>query len=180
MVNTDQLIARGLRAYELGRFLTALRVALVVVPLAGLALLESTGREACACLASLLLVLVVWLRWRDRRGTEAVTTGLVAGCLPLLAGLVLSSVDLRCGLAGADSYCTLFSLLLGVGAGSLVSIRHVRCDARVRGLLTAVAITGLAASVGCVRLGAVGLVSMMLGIALGSLAGGTCTRKPVS
>jgi hypothetical protein len=179
MVTPEQLLTRGLRAYELGRFLAALRVALVVVPIAGLALIEATGRGACACLASVLLVATVWLRWRDRPGSEAVTTGLLAGSLPLLAGLVLSSLGLQCGLIGAESYCTLFSLLLGLGAGLLVWFRPAHTKGRVRGLLTALAIAGLAAGIGCVRLGTLGLVSMMLGLVLGCLIGQLRTEKPL-
>jgi hypothetical protein len=178
MVTAEELVTRGLRAYELGRFLTALRVALVVVPIAGLALIESTGRGACACLAGVLLVASVWLRWRDRPGTEAVTTGLLAGTFPFLAGLGLSSVGLQCGLAGAESYCTIFSLLLGLGGGFLVSLRPTRWKVRVRGLLTALAIAALAASIGCVRLGTLGLLSMMFGLLLGSLVGQMRTGKP--
>jgi hypothetical protein len=68
MVNSKELAARGLRAYELGRLVTASRVALVLVPLAALCLFETSGREACACLSVLLLGSAIWLRWRDRAG----------------------------------------------------------------------------------------------------------------
>ena len=79
MVNLEKLRADGLRAYEVGRLRAALRAALVVVPVALLCVLETGEREACACLGVLLLGAAVFLRWRNRRGMEDVTTGLVAG-----------------------------------------------------------------------------------------------------
>jgi hypothetical protein len=168
MVNPEELAARGLRAYELGRLRAALRVATVIVPVAALCLLESQGREACACFAVVLLGSAVWLRWRDREGMESVTTGLLAAALPLIGGLVLARFDLRCGLAGSETYCTAFAFLIGSSAGVVVALREARWRRRFSSLFTAVAITSLAAGLGCIRLGLVGLASMAVGLALGS------------
>jgi hypothetical protein len=177
MVTPEELTARGLRAYEMGRVLTALRVALVVIPVAGVCLVERTGREACACLAVILLGTAVWLRWRDRSGMEAVKTGLLAGSIPLAAGLALERLGLRCGLAETESFCTTFAVLLGAGAGAMISVKQSRFRGRVSGLLTAGAIAGLAAALGCVRLGIFGVTSMLVGIALGSLAGAAIAKR---
>lgn len=171
MVNPEELTEKGLRAYELGRLLAALRVALVVVPLAALCLVESRGRSAVACLSVILLGTTVWLRWRDRRGTDAVTTGLVAGGLPLVAGLVVDRLDLHCGFSGGDSFCTTFSILLGAGAGMLITANQRGAGARASSLFTAAAVAALAAGLGCVRLGVVGVGSMLAGVVLGSLLG---------
>jgi len=176
MVSPEELTARGLRAYEAGRLVAALRVALVIVPVTVLCLLEPEGRETCACLAVVLLGSAVWLRFRDRRGMQAVTTGLLAGAIPLLAGITLSRFDLRCGLAAGDTFCSAFSLLLGSGAGVFVSLREARWGSRLSGLVTAAAISALAAALGCVRLGLFGLVALFAGIALGAAAGTWCRR----
>jgi hypothetical protein len=136
-------LARSLRAYEIGRILTALRVALVVIPIATLCLIERTGREACACLTFILLASAVWLRWRNRRGMDSVNTGLAAGSLPLLAGIVFDRLDLRCGLAGLESFCTTFAVLLGTGAGAMISVTQSRLEARASSVLTAGAVAGL-------------------------------------
>jgi len=61
----------------------ALRVAIVLLPVIALCLLEPVGREGCACCAVLLLGAAVWLRFRNRLGVESVTTGLLAGAVPL-------------------------------------------------------------------------------------------------
>jgi hypothetical protein len=170
MVNLEELRARGLRAYETGRMRTASRIAVLLIPVAAVCLLETRGREACACLASLLLGLSIWLRWRDRRGTEVVTTGLLAGSIPLVAGLVLARLGFRCDSAGAASFCTTFSLLAGVSAGLWVAFRSTRGHARFWTWFTAGAIAALAASLGCVRLGVVGVASVVFGVAVGTAA----------
>jgi hypothetical protein len=173
MVNLEQLRVRGLRAYEVGRVRAASRVALILVPAVALCLLEARGRQTCACLSVLLLGLAIWLRWRDRRGMEVVTTGLLAGSVPLVAGLVLARLGLHCGAAGAASFCTGFSLLVGIGAGVLIAMREARQQARLWSGVTAVTIAGLAAGLGCVRLGVMGIVSVMVGMAVGIMAAAT-------
>jgi hypothetical protein len=108
---------------------------------------------------------------------EAVKTGLLAGSIPLLAGLALERLGLRCGLSGAESFCTTLAVLLGAGAGTMISVKQSCFGARVSGLLTAGAIAGLAAALGCVRLGVFGVASMLAGIVLGSLAGAVIARR---
>jgi hypothetical protein len=177
MATTEELTVRGLRAYEVGRLLTALRVALVVVPVAAVCLVERTGREACGCLAFILLATVVWLRWRNRRGMDAVQAGLVAASLPLAVGLLFDRLGLRCGFAGAESFCTTFAVLLGTAAGVMISLTQSRLGARTSSVLTAAAVAGLAAALGCVRLGALGVTSMLVGIVLGAVAGAAGVRR---
>ncbi len=177
MVNPEELTWRGLRAYEIGRAWKASRVALVLVPIAALCLLEARGRGSCASLAVVLLGVAVWLRWRDREGTEAVTTGLVAGALPLLLGVVLARFDVRCGFAGGETYCTAGSLLVGTLSGLVIPLRDTRWRRRLGSVVSAGAIAGLAAALGCIRLGVVGVASMVAGIALGSIVGGLPARR---
>jgi hypothetical protein len=177
MVNLDDLRTRGLRAYELGRLQTASRIALLLLPVTAVCLLEDRGREACACLGMLLIGLAVWLRWRDRRGMDSVTTGLLAGSLPLVAGLVLARLDLRCGLAGASAFCTAFAVLIGGAAGVLVAVREREWRGRFQSWLMAGTIAALAASLGYVRLGAWGVAGVIGGIALGIAATAIARRR---
>ena len=177
MVSREQLRIEGLRAYELGRLRSASRIAIVLVPLATVCLFESRGRAACACVAAILLSLCVWLRWRDRRGFEVVTTGLQAGSIPLLAGLALDRLGIECGLAGAASYCTGFAALVGAGAGSYIGVRERHWPGRLGSLCTAGAVAALAAVLGCVRLGLVGVAGVVAGIALGAIAVGSTSSS---
>lgn len=178
MVSRAQLRSHGLRAYELGRLKTALRVGLVILPLAGLCLIESRGREACACVAVVLLVLCVWLRWRDRQGYEVVAMGLRAGAFPLLLGLLFDRFGLQCGLAEGASFCTASALIVGGVAGGYVGFKVRSWHGRFMGLLTAAAVAGLAAGLGCVRLGVLGVTSVVAGIAAGIVLSSLFTRRP--
>ena len=143
MVNLEHLRARGLWAYETGRARMASRIALIVIPAAVVCLLEVKGREACACVSVLLLGLAMWLRWRDRQGTEAVTTGLLAGSIPLAAGFVLA----RCAADGSASLCLGFSVLVGLGAGAVIAVREARQRERFWGWFTAGAVAAHGAPV---------------------------------
>jgi hypothetical protein len=169
MVSRDHLRSGGLRAYELGRLRSAARIMLVLVPLAAVCLIESRGRAACVCVAGVLISLCLWLRWRDRRGFEIAATGLQAGTIPLFAGLVLERLGVECGFAGAQSYCTGFAALIGFGAGAYVGVREHQWRGRLGSLVTAGAVAVLAAILGCVRLGLVGVSAVVAGIALGAL-----------
>ena len=167
MVSREHLRSYGLRAYEVGRLRAASRVGLVLVPVVAVCLFESRGREACACCASLLLSMAIWLRWRDRAGLESVATGLQAGSIPLVAGLLLERFDLRCGLAGASSLCTAFAVLLGGAGGVFIGVREHEGRARLGSWIAAGVIAVLASSLGCLRLGVVGVASVVTGVALG-------------
>jgi len=172
MVNLETLTAQSLRHYERGRLRMAARVALVLAPIVAVCLLEPTGREACVCCAALLSSASVWLRFRNRAGVESVSTGLLAGGIPLAALLALTQLDPRCATAGLFSYCTGFSLLVGAAAGAVVALRE-RERAPVSGhWLLAVGVALLTASLGCVRLG----IASMVGVAVGVLVGRASIR----
>jgi hypothetical protein len=173
MVNLETLTARSLRHYELGRLRMAASVAIVLIPIAAVCLLEPSGREACACCAALLLAASVWLRFRSRAGVESVSTGLLAGGIPLAAMLVLTRIDPGCATAGLLSYCTGFSLLVGAAAGAVVALRERGRAPLSSHWLLAVGVAVLTASLGCVRLGVVSIV----GVAVGILVGRTSARS---
>ncbi len=170
MVNLEELKMRSLRAYELGRLRSASRIAFLLIPLIALCLVERRGREASTCTALVLLGLAVWLRWRDRIGAENVTTGLLAGSLPLASGLFLDSVGVECSLAGGSVFCNGFALLVGTVGGALIGLRGRQRRERLYNWLTAGSIAVLSASLGCIRLGVVGVAGVIAGVALGSVA----------
>ncbi len=173
MVNLETLTTRSLRHYELGRLRMAARIALVLAPVVAISLLEPVGREASACCAALLLAVTVWLRFRSRRGLESVSTGLLAGSIPLAAALVLMRLDPACATADLLSYCTGFSLLIGSAAGFVVALRERGTVAISSHWLTAVGVALLTASLGCVRLG----LASVAGVAIGMLVGRASMRS---
>lgn len=168
MVNREQLKTNGMRAYEAGRLRAAARVTLLLVPAALLCLLETQAREACACLAVALLGLAVGLRWWDRQGVENVTTGLTAGIVPLFFGMALDHLGLRCGFTADSSLCAALALLAGGCAGAYIGTGERRSPRQLRSWVSSTMVAALAASLGCVRLGTVGLASAVAGIVVGT------------
>jgi len=171
MANLDQLTIRAMRAYEIGRLKAATRVAWALVPIALLCLLEAKTRDACSCLAVVLLGVSVWLRWRDRSGSEAVTSGLLAGGIPLLAGLVLARFDIDCGTIATAPACNVLSVLVGVVAGAVIALREAKRRTRFPSVVAAAAVSVLAASLGCLRLGIASVLSVAFGIFVGAAFG---------
>jgi len=167
MVNLEILTARSLRHYELGRLRMALRIAIVLVPIIAVCLLEPVGREACACCAALLLAAAIWLRFRNRVGVESVTTGLLAGAVPLSAALVLTQLDPGCATAGPLSFCTAFSVVIGGAAGVVVALRERARTSLTGHWVLAGSIAILAASLGCARLGLASIIGVAVGVVVG-------------
>lgn len=180
MVSREELRLQGMRAYEVGRLRAASRVAFVLIPAVSLCLLESRGRPACACVAAALVGVCVWLRWKDRRGFEVVASGLRAGSIPLVAGLLFDRLGIECGTVGASSYCTAIAALFGVAAGGFIGVRTHDSPERLWGFMAATTVAILVATVGCVRLGLVGVVSVVAGIALGTIVTAAIAGVPAS
>jgi hypothetical protein len=161
MVDLEQLKTRGLRAYEWARLRMALRAAVFLVP-AFLGCWFVGDRELCACLMPLLAGAVFWLRWRDRRGVDDVTIGLTAGSLPLVAGLLLSSLSTTCG----GPMCLAISTLVGAAAGLLVATN--RRPTGLSSWVAATSIAAVAAVLGCSALGLFGILGVVAGVVAGS------------
>jgi hypothetical protein len=148
----------------------AARVAVVLAPIIFVCLLEPVGREACACCAALLLGASVWLRFRNRVGLESVTTGLLAGAIPLAAALVLKQADPGCTTAGLISACTAFSVLIGGAAGALVALRERLSPSVPTSWLLVAGVALLTASLGCARLGLASIGGVAVGLLVGRLS----------
>jgi hypothetical protein len=93
-----------------------------------------------------------------------------------MAGLALDRFDLQCGLAEGSTLCTGFSLLVGGAAGVFIGVREGKQKRRLWSAVTTAAIAALAASLGCLRLGVVGVASVVAGIALGVVGAATASR----
>jgi hypothetical protein len=172
MVNLEQLRARGLRAYELGRLRAALRILAVLVPAVAVCCLATSARPACGCIAVALVAIAVWLRWRSRRGAEEVTLGLCAGGVPLVAGLVVAHIAPLCPFPAMAPLCSIAGATAGVFGGFWLGVRERRSRAAARSWVMAGVVGALAASLGCLELGLSGLLGATMGIAFGSAIGG--------
>lgn len=171
MVNRERLMAGGLRAYELGRLRGALRAALYLAPLSLVCAFETGQRETCGCLGVVLVAVSVFLRWRNRRGVESVTDGLVAGTIPLLVGLIAARAAPGSANGPPLSVCTAICLAAGLAAGAWIGIRTADAPDRLARGAAAVGVAVLAGSLGCVGLG----TFAVLAVGVGLLVGGAVT-----
>lgn len=162
----DALHRRARRAYELGRLGAALPCALVVPPLAFLALQSCPhSGEFLAVIATLTAAVLVGLRWRGQDFGRAVIPGILIG----LAGYAVPLVAVACNLCPLTPSPLLFGLCIAGGATSgLALTAHCLlrdCCSREH-VLSAGATAGLIAAMGCAPAGLAGLVGMALALAL--------------
>jgi len=171
MVDLERLRSRGLRAYEGARLRMALRATLLLAPIFAVCWLVG-DRELCACLMPLMAALVVWLRWRDRRGIDDASVGLLAGAIPLVVGVVLTALGAHCG----GSLCSIGSALAGVAAGAWVASDVRRRGPTLSSWLAATSIAAAAAVLGCSALGVMGIAGVLGGVVVGTGLGAALPR----
>lgn len=177
MIDLENLAKQARGVAERSRVRMALRVALIVLPLACIPIGGGANAGACACLGLVLLALAALLRWRDRTGRDAVTTGLALGAIPLLAAVGLRACGIECAqlwsLGEAEVACFAAGAIAGIAASLLVS----RSDGerRKRWLMT-LGVASLTATLGCVGLGTAGVLSTLVAM----IASATIVWIPVS
>lgn len=143
-------------AYERARFISATRIAALVIPLTALCVFETRSILRTGALGLVLLVLAVALRWRQHHGFATVSAGLRSGLLPLAAALGLCRFAPSCPPHIALALCIGAGLLAGAVAGrSLTGL-----DLQRHQQLSAATVAALTAALGCLAFGA--------GIALGA------------
>lgn len=151
MVDQEQLYRRALLSYELGRLRMSSRVLLFLVPLAILCTVLSSNRIVCAVVALFTVTLAVVLRWFDKRGVQAVDTGLKAGVLPLLVSVAL----MQAGCSGDAALCTTICVVAGTLAGAGTGFQLARRRAGPFVWLSSLTVALLVAALGSLDLGLV-------------------------
>lgn len=165
MVDLAVLAERAQRVAERSRARMACRIAWVIVLLGLVPFAAGAPIEACACLGGALFAVAAYFRWRDRTGVDAVTAGLLLGTVPLLAALGLRACGLECARFGAMGEAELACFAAGAVAGvaaSLVAAR--RSQPRRRAWLITLLVASLTAALGCVGLGAAGVISTLVAL----------------
>jgi len=176
MVNREELKKEAMRAYEVGRLHNAARAAWVLVPATIVCAVGTGAGDRCACIGVLLLTVAIFLRWRDRRGTENVRNGVLAGSLPMIAGLVVGRLSPGCVGAPLFSACTGVCLTFGILSGFWLGLRTPRGAANLPTGLVAAGISILAASLGCAGLGIAGVAGVAVGLLFGTASGMAAVR----
>jgi hypothetical protein len=164
------LQARARSAYERGRLRAALPLTATSVPMVALALL-ATGRLAATLAGgALLAALLAAASWRGQDFARGARTGLLAGLGPYLLPLATRCTAHLC----VDGVCLLYPAVCisgGVLAGLAVVFLARRAVPRAPSAAyvgAALAVAGLAGSLGCVMAGAVGVFGMAGGLAVGA------------
>jgi hypothetical protein len=162
------LAARACHAYELGRLNSALRRAVLLLPVAGLTLICCPD-PARSLVAEFGLVAVVTIcLWRGEALQRGVRPGLVAGVVPLSIPLVAQMTGHMCQ-AGRCLLDPTVCILAGIAGGVALGVFAPRPrDAHGIPLVTASLIAGLTGSVGCWMYGLVGIGGMVVGLVAGA------------
>ena len=152
----DDLKTRARRAYEWARFRRAL-------PWAVPAILFGIGASTVGvALAVVLASVVVALSWRGQDYGRAVLPGLAVGLLGFVAPTGWEMWNTSCC---AGMSCTTECLAVcasGGIAGGAVLFRHVRRSSLGRsGALAALGVASLATGIGCLQMGATGLIGVL-------------------
>ena len=168
MVSRDLLLNSGRRAYEIGRLRAATRIAWLVAPVVALCALATGAGEACACVGTALVGLAVLLRWRSRREGASVRDGLVAGTLPLVAGLFVTLFPPTWANTSLSSGEALVCATVALLAGAWLGRRLVRGSATLVNWSHAAGVATLVAALGSAGLGLFASASTTLSLLLGS------------
>jgi hypothetical protein len=169
MVDLGQLERRARRVAGWGRARMAARVGVAVAPIAFLAVMAGGEVEACACLGGLLFAVAGLLRFWGREGVDAVRLGLGMGLVPLFAALALRTCGVDCAPLSRFGQAELLCVLAGVAAGAGVALRASHDHASVRTWALATGVASATAALGCVGLGAGGLLVTLASVAAASL-----------
>src|SRR5262245_41662279 len=167
MRDSAQLYATARRSYERGRALAAMRVIVIIVPLAALCARETGEGWRCAVVAAALLSVSIVARWRLPRGFRAVEAGLVTGAIPMLVALILCRFASAWPPGAALGVCTAAGFVSGLLAGSATRVSTAN-DRLWHAPVTAAVVAGLTAALGCVGIGIGTAIGGTAAVALGS------------
>jgi hypothetical protein len=169
--------ARARRAYELGRWRLALRVAPAVLGMLVLSFRVGSHPVLTVLAGATLLGLALAFRWRGQVWGRAVMPGLLAGSAPLVLPPLLRSAGHCCIGNTCWSFCMLGCTLGGLLAGVAIGVASAReKEGRLKFLGAATVLAGLAGSLGCAIVGAAGIAGMALAVILSSLPAAAVAR----
>jgi hypothetical protein len=155
------------RAYEVGRLAWALKRALIVAAATGVVLQSCADLGATTLAVAPLAVLVTGLLWRGRDCADGVRPGLMAGLAPFVLPLWSQSTGYFCSL----TVCVVLPAVCvagGVVGGAVLGVQGRRPFGTHAGFwVSAVLVTALLGSAGCLVVGLAGIAGMALGLCLG-------------
>jgi hypothetical protein len=168
-VELAALERRARAAYERGRWRRAVLDAWPVLVLAGLAFAFGSRPWLVVALTVPLLVAVVVMGHRGGAWRRAIVPGLVAGSLPMVAGLSACHIPHACNGPECMAWCMPTIGAAGLLGGLVVAHRVLRSQpvGKVAVLAPAALLASLTGAMGCIALGVGGLLGLAAGIAVG-------------
>lgn len=173
-IDLEQLQSRARRAYERGRWRLGIASAWPALILAGLCIGLGGKPLATVGIAIVLAVTIAIAVQRGRHHARAVVPGLLAGALPLLAGLLACRIPHVCAGTTCMELCAPLCLGAGAIAGLSLVVRRQRAGrSNAPSLWVATAVALLTGALGCFFVGIGGLAGLALGLSLGTAVGWT-------
>jgi len=162
-MDSTKLLARARLSYEMGRLRVALPGVAAAAALVAFALARPhSGLTPILGLALLLVALGAGLL--RRTSARAVLPGLAAGLVPLFAPALAMRAGMGCGLHDCTQVCLVSCLAGGLAAGALIAWRSAALGSGRRVFLgVAGMVATLAGALGCLQLGAFGLLLLLGG-----------------
>ena len=169
MAPTD-LEARARLAYELGRLRDSAQLALLVLPLAALALFIGRPTPLVAGVSAVLACAAAGLAFARTQHQRAVLAGLCAAVPPLLLPYAVRAFGHLCTAEVCTNWCLPACLGAGAIAGVFIGLRTAgQSRGRWSYCLVALLVAALGGSLGCTLAGTAGIWGMMAGLAAGTM-----------
>ncbi len=173
MRDVTRLRADARLAYERGRAAAALRVAVVVIPLAALCARETDAPWRCAAAGAGVLLVAAFARWRQVHGRRTVDAGLLTGVIPMSAAVLLCRFAGAWPASAALGICAAAGFVSG-GIAGRVTMGWARAESA--DWVTAAVVAGLTGAMGCVGIGVGTAVGAVAGVVLGAVVAAQTPR----
>lgn len=163
----DRLRDDARRAYERGRLRSAVLGVWPVVALASVCFALGMRPWILLGIAGVHAIVVATLLHRGRAAGRAVTTGWLAGSLPLVLLLLGCLVPHACAAGACVAWCLPGCLLASLVAGIVIVRRTRRRPEEAReAALAATLVAALTGGMGCMMLGLGGVLAILVGLSI--------------
>ena len=168
-LDLDALKRRARAAYERGRLWRACVEAWPVIVVVAVALAFTSRPGIVAVLGLGLTLGVIALGWYGHGWQRAIVPGLLAGSLPLVAGLGACHIPHACSGPECMRWCMPVIGIAGIAGGLYAGARLRRIGARRRGEVLVIAtVATWTGAMGCFAFGFGGLLGVAAGVLLGT------------
>lgn len=169
----EQLLKQVRRTYEWGRLRRGLWLGALSVPMTAMSVSSCHGSTYAVILGAALGSVATVLAWRGGALGRGVVPGFVAGVVPLVFPALAAPTCSRLAGAAGIHLCLLSCIVGGLASGGLVAYAATRVHGN-KGVFVFAAglVAALAGSLGCIFVGAGGVVAMLVGLAIVSLPAG--------